>query len=215
MRNVSHQEEKTSATKFSLQLTNTWAPNKPKHNRIYILKKAHQQKGPSPNYLKRHSRGFQHHSYNKLGPILSLCKLHDQESTLMFSTTLSTSNVPLLKMMSFLTFQISHKAACQINQKPCLSFLMDTSFDQQSKCTKRLLGMIKLQLSQTISFFQTFCTSSQCKKRCTSVSSITPHTTHLLYSISGYFKSLVYVSYIQSNHFTIFSQHISYTHISD
>ena len=49
-----------------------------------------------PNYLLKHFRTFQHHSWYKLNPNFNLFKLQIQEIALIFSTTSSISNVLLL-----------------------------------------------------------------------------------------------------------------------
>jgi len=91
---------------------------------------------------------------------------------------ISISTIPLLKIISFLCFQITQIEASRIKQNPLLNFLEVASFNQHSKCTKRLFK--KWNSNQHIILCQILITTSQCKKRCDAVSSSLPQTTQLL-----------------------------------
>lgn len=73
--------------------------------------------------------------------IFNLLRLQCHDRTFIFSTKSSTSMIELLKIQSFLSIQMIQIAACQINQKPLLTFLGLTSFDQHKKCTNKFGGV--------------------------------------------------------------------------
>jgi hypothetical protein len=84
------------------------------------------------NHRPKQSNGLQLLSYRRQGPVPTLLINQRQDRTFIWSTISSTFTPPLLKIRSFLTFQITHMYAIQIRIKHsfCLLIKISISIDK-------------------------------------------------------------------------------------